>query len=121
VRKMSKEDIRPPVNLKLDSLTDLARMLASSSQRDRMASMLYFEHQGKHVFGTMISHHGYYELYGMPLWVYTITDEPPKGNFLSYSSREKEEIEFVKVPQSEPLKFYLPIIRLAEKLEILDF
>ncbi|NHI82885.1 MAG: hypothetical protein EAX81_01090 [Candidatus Thorarchaeota archaeon] len=118
---MSKDDVRSPVNLKLESLTDLARMLlGSSAQRDRMPSMLYFEHEGKHVFGTMISHHGYYELYGLPLWIYTVTDEAPAGNFLSYSSREKEEIEFVNVPQSEPLKFYLAIIRLADKIEILD-
>jgi hypothetical protein len=117
---MSKADLRSPVNIKLETLTDLARMLVSSSQRDRMASMLYFEHNGKHIFGTLISHHGYYELYGMPLWVYTEREEGPTGSFLSYTSREKEEIEFVAVPQSEPLKYFLPVIRLKEKLEILD-
>jgi len=82
--------------------------------------MLYFEHNGKHIFGTLISHHGYYELYGMPLWVYTEQDDGPTGNFLSYTNRDKEEIEFVKVPQSEPLKVFLPVIYLSEKLEILD-
>lgn len=118
--KMSKEDIRPPVNLKLSSMTDLARMLVSWSQRDRPASMLYFEHEGKHVYGTMISNHGYYEYYGMPLWIYYEADEPPKGNFLAYKARPKESLKFVDAFESEPMIVHLPIIRLAEKLEILD-
>ncbi len=116
---MSEANLRSPVNIKLETLTDLARMLVSSSQRDRMASMLYFKHKGKHIFGTLISHHGYYELYGMPLWVYTEQESGPTGNFLSYTSRENEEIKFVAVPESEPLKYFLPIIKLKEKLDIL--
>jgi hypothetical protein len=64
---MSKDDIRPPVNMKIASMIDLARMLVSWSQRERPASMLYFEHKGKHIYGTLISNHGYYEYYGLPL------------------------------------------------------
>jgi hypothetical protein len=101
-------------------MMELARMLVSSSQRDRPASILYFEHKGKHYYGTMISHHGYYELYGMPLWVYIEGEGPPEGSFLSYTSRDKEAIKFVKTPEAEPRVAYLPIIRLAEKLPILD-
>ena len=117
---MSKSDIRPPVNLLISSMTDLARMLVSWSQRDRPASMLYFEHQGKHIYGTLISNHGYYEMYGLPLWCYTIADSPPAGNFLAYKARPKESIEFLDTIDSEPMVVHLPIIRLAEKLEILD-
>ena len=68
-------------------MMDLARMLASSGQANRPASMLYFEHKGKHIYGTLISHHGYYELYGMPLWVYTEGEGPPEGSYLTYSNR----------------------------------
>lgn len=82
--------------------------------------MLYFEDKGRHIYGTLISHHGYYELYGMPLWVYTEGEGPPEGSFLLYRNRDKEEIKFVKAPESEPRTFHLPVIRLAEKLEILD-
>lgn len=117
---MSKDDIRPPVNLRIASMTDLARMLVSWSQRDRPASMLYFEHNGEHVYGTLISNHGYYEMYGLPLWIHTILDHPPKGNFLSYKSRPKEAIDFVDTVETEPMVIFLPIIRLSEKLEILD-
>ena len=101
-------------------MTDLARMLVSWSQRDRPASMLYFEYEGKHIYGTLISNHGYYEMYGLPLWIYTELDEAPKGNFLSYKARPKESVEFVDTIDSEPMVVHLPIIRLAEKLEILD-
>ncbi|UCE10203.1 MAG: hypothetical protein JSW61_14725 [Candidatus Thorarchaeota archaeon] len=117
---MSKADIRPPVNLKLASMRDLARMLVSWSQRDRPASMLYFEHNGKHIYGTLISNHGYYEYYGMPMWVYTEGEGPPEGNFLSYKSRPEESVQFMQAIESEPMVVYLPIITLADKLEVLD-
>jgi hypothetical protein len=118
---MSKADIRPPVNLKIASMTDLARMLVSWSQRDRPASMLYFEHEGKHIYGTLISNHGYYEMYGLPLWIYTVREIEPEGNFLAYTARPKETVSFVDAVESEPMTVHLPIIRLSEKLEILDF
>ncbi|MDF1538204.1 MAG: hypothetical protein P1Q69_04820 [Candidatus Thorarchaeota archaeon] len=117
---MSKADIRPPVNLKIATMTDLARMLVSWSQRDRPASMLYFEYKGKHVYGTLISNHGYYEMYGLPLWIYTEREVEPEGNFLAYSARPKESVSFVDSIESEPMTVHLPIIRLSEKLEILD-
>jgi hypothetical protein len=118
---MSKDDIRPPINLKIASMIDLTRMLVSWSQRERPASMLYFEHKGKHIYGTLISNYGYYEYRGMPLWVHAEGDGPPAGNYISYRSRPKEEIDFVEnLADAEPMTIFLPIIRLAEKLEILD-
>ena len=102
-------------------MTDLARMLVSWSQRDRPASMLYFEHKGKHIYGTLIPVHGYYEHYGLPLWVHIEGDGPPEGSFLSYTTRPKEKVEFVEsISESGTMVFYLPIVCLAEKLEILD-
>ncbi len=117
---MTGAEIQPPVNLQLDSINDLARMLVSWSQRDRPANILYFEHEGKHIFGTLISHHGYYENYGIPLWVYTVEDAPPNGNFLQYSPRPEEKVTFVQVVSSEPMLVHLPIIRMKKKLDILD-
>jgi len=101
--------------MKLASMMDLARMLVSWSQRDRPASMLYFEHNGKHIYGTMISNHGYYEYQGLPLWIYTEGDSAPDGNFLAYRARPSESIRFVKSIDSEPMTVHLPVIRLAEK------
>ncbi len=117
---MTREDIRPPVNLRIASMIDLARMLVSWSQRDRPASMLHFEHKGKHIYGTLISNHGYYEMYGLPLWVYVETDEAPSGNFLAYRSRPKEEVKFVDSVEAEPMVLHLPIVNLAHMPEILD-
>ena len=119
---MSKADIRPPVNLKVASLQDLARMLVSWSQRERPASMLYFKDNGKHIFGTLISNHGYYEYQGVPLWIYAESDSPPTGQFLSYKAHPAEEVEFVTALPDIPDRTtaHLPIIELSEKLEILD-
>jgi hypothetical protein len=120
VQNVSKADIRPPVNLKLASMSDLARMLVSWSQRDRAASMLYFEHKGKHIYGTLISNHGFYLYIGLPMWIYAEGEGPPEGNFLMYKSRPEEEVRFIQSIESEPMVVYLPVIKLAEKLEILD-
>ncbi|MFW9967518.1 MAG: hypothetical protein ACFFEA_10230 [Candidatus Thorarchaeota archaeon] len=117
---MSNEGIRSPVNFKLESMMDLARMLASSGQANRPASLLYFKHKGKHIYGTLISHHGYYELYGVPLWVYTEGEGPPDGSYLSYTNRDKEAYEFTSTPSMEPRVAYMPVIKLAEKLAIID-
>lgn len=117
---VTQKEIRPPVNLKIATMKDLARMLVSWSQRDRPASMLYFEHRGKHIYGTLISNHGYYEMYGLPLWVYTEGEGPPKGNFLMYKTREKETIEFTESVDSDPMTIHLPIIRLTDKPSIID-
>ena len=114
VLKVSGGSIKPPVNMKIASIEDLARMLASWSQRDRPASMLYFEHNNKHIYGTLISNHGYYEYQGLPLWIYIETDSPPGGVFLAYRARPKEVVEFVDTIDSEPMTFHLPIIKLAE-------
>ncbi|MCF2136597.1 MAG: hypothetical protein K9W43_05075 [Candidatus Thorarchaeota archaeon] len=113
-------DLRPPVNLKIATMVDLARMLATWSQRDHPASLIHFENEGKHIYGTLLSHHGYYEMYGLPLWIYVETDEAPAGSFLSYKSRPKEEIRFVETIESEPMVLHFPLVNLSEKLSILD-
>lgn len=82
--------------------------------------MLYFKHGGRHIYGTLISNHGYYEMYGLPLWIYTESDREPPGNFLAYSARPKESVTFVDTVESEPMTVHLPIIRLADPLEILE-
>ncbi|RDE13225.1 MAG: hypothetical protein C4K49_08855 [Candidatus Thorarchaeota archaeon] len=117
---VTQKEIRPPVNLKIATMKDLARMLVSWSQRDRPASMLYFEHRGKHIYGTLISNHGYYEMYGLPLWVYTEGEAPPEGNFLTYKTREKETIGFTESVDSDPMTVHLPIIRVAAKPDFID-
>lgn len=111
--------MRPPINLKIASMMDFVRMLVSWSQRDRPASVFYFLHEGRHIYGTLISNHGYYEMYGLPFWVYTETDSAPGGRFLQYRSRPEEKVEFVDTVEPEPMTMYLPVIRLAEALSIL--
>ncbi len=106
--------------MRVASMLDLVRMLVSWSQRDRPVTVLYFEHNGRHIYGTLTSNHGYYEMYGLPLWVFTEGNSAPTGNFIAYRSRPKESVEFIETVDSEPLVFHLPIVRLAEKLEVLE-
>ncbi len=118
---LTKADIRPPVNIKLESLDDLVRMLVFGSPRDRPANLLHFERDGKHIYGNLVPNHGYYEYYGLPLWIYVESDIPPDGKFIAYHSRPEEKVDIVDKMESEPMVAYLSIIKLAEPLEILDF
>ncbi|MBY8999197.1 MAG: hypothetical protein KGD60_15920, partial [Candidatus Thorarchaeota archaeon] len=69
----------------------------------------------------LISNHGYFQYYGLPLWVHAEGDGPPKGSFLAYKARPKEALDWVEtLADAEPMTVHLPVIRLANKLEILD-
>jgi len=106
--------IRPAVSLRLRSLTDLIRLLVAWG-RERGTYMFYFEKEGKHVYGALIgSFPGYYELRGLPFFVYVVDDEPPKGNFIRYIGHQEEKIEFVKAVEVDPKARFIPIIYLAE-------
>ena len=109
------KELPPAVPLKLSSLEDLARMLVFWMARERGASILYFKKDGKHVYGTLtVSFPGYYELRGLPLFICTIKDEAPKGQFLRYQGSPEEAITFVKSIEMDPKYQYIPIIKLAE-------
>ncbi|MBS7250351.1 MAG: hypothetical protein QXS27_02950 [Candidatus Jordarchaeaceae archaeon] len=107
--------LEPAVPLKLSSLEDLARMLVFWVARERGASILYFEKDGKHIYGALtVSFPGYYELRGVPLFICVIGKEAPKGQFLRYQGQPEESIAFVKSIEIDPKYQYIPIIKLAE-------
>jgi len=112
-------DTKPPINIRLKSLVDLARMLASRATREMTSNILYFEHKSKHIFGTMINNQGYYNWYGIPYWIYSKEDSPPETPFLAYEIRPKEKISWVETLE-DPTKKYFPIIFLSQKIEILN-
>ncbi|MGQ9721962.1 MAG: hypothetical protein ACUVXA_11645 [Candidatus Jordarchaeum sp.] len=110
-----KTRLQPAVPLKLESLEDLARMLVFWMARERGASILYFEKDGKHIYGALtVSFPGYYDLRGLPLFICVVGKEAPKGQFLRYQGQPEESITFVKSIEIDPKFTYIPIIKLAE-------
>lgn len=114
-RVSEKTPLQPAIPLKLNSLDDLARMLVFWMTRERGASILYFEKDGKHIYGALtVSFPGYYDLRGLPLFICVVRDEAPKGKFLRYQGHPEETITFVKSIEIDPKYQYIPIIELAE-------
>ncbi|MEM3585826.1 MAG: hypothetical protein QXO71_00770 [Candidatus Jordarchaeaceae archaeon] len=109
------KELSPAVPLKLSSLEDLARMLVFWMGRERGASILYFEKDGKHIYGALtVSFPGYYELRGLPLFICVVGNTAPKGHFLRYQGTPEESVTFVKSIEVDPKYQYIPIIKLAE-------
>lgn len=110
---MSGNVVRPAVSLRLKSLADLVRLLVTWS-RERGTHIFYFEKDGKHVYGALIgSFPGYYELRGLPLFIYIVDDKPPRGNFIRYIGHQEEKIDFVSAVEVDPKATFIPIIYLA--------
>ena len=107
--------LQPAVPLKLASLEDLARMLVFWMTRERGVSILYFEKDGKHIYGALTaSFPGYYELRGLPLFICVVRDKAPEGKFIRYQGQPEESVSFVKSIEIDPKYHYIPIVKLAE-------
>lgn len=112
-RTMSEVAVKPAVPLCLKSLADLVRFLVAWS-RERGTHIFHFEKSGKHVYGALIgSFPGYYELRGLPLFIYFVDDKPPKGNFIRYIGHQEEKVEFVDAVEVDPKATFIPVIHLA--------
>ncbi len=107
------EKIKPAISLRLKGLVDLVRLLVTWG-RERGTHIFYFEKDGKHVYGALIgSFPGYYELRGLPFFIYIVDDKPPKGNFIRYVGHQEEKIEFVNAIEVDPKSTFIPIINLV--------
>ncbi len=102
----------------LDSLSDLARMLAARGPREQAPSILLFNHNSKFILGTISTMHGWYDFYGLPIFIYVTLDEKPKGHFLQYESNSDKATCVDNA--SSPGKFYFPIIKLKRKPEFIE-
>ncbi len=108
-------DIKPALTLKVRDLKNLVRLLITWTTgviRERTTNVLYFKQNNKHIYGAFTISLGYYELRGLPLFIWTVGEEP-KGVFIKYRSQPTEELEFSN-NTDDPKYQYLPIIFLAE-------
>lgn len=105
--------IEPTTLVKVKSLSDLARFAASMSTLGQMIYIIHFEHEGKHVYGLFAVYHDYYNLYGLPIFYYYISNEKLNGRYLLIKTEESREYVLVS-EGSKPGWVAIPIISLDE-------
>ncbi|MEM0217325.1 MAG: hypothetical protein QXM73_01045 [Candidatus Nezhaarchaeales archaeon] len=110
---MSERKIEPTTLIRVKSLNDLARFAASMSTLGQMIYVIHFEHEGKHVYGLFAVYHDYYNLYGLPIFYYYISNEKLNGKYLLIKTEEGKEYVLVS-EGSKPGWVAIPIISLDE-------
>ncbi|MHA2504235.1 MAG: hypothetical protein ACXAE3_15360 [Candidatus Kariarchaeaceae archaeon] len=112
-------DIEPSKTMKMESLTDLLRLVVSIMSRGNAARYLYYgQKDGHHIYFMTHSVGGWYKLRGLPVTIAAFTDIEPETNFIEYTSPvsgETEGYKFVdELKTASTSSVPIPIIRLAE-------
>ena len=82
--------------MKLKNLDNLVRLVHFWTLRERTATILHFKKGDRHIMGTFTALPGYYNLEGLPLFLYVETKEGPKGPFIRYRSDPSEEWDYAE-------------------------
>lgn len=113
-------DLQSALKLKISSLPDLLRMIASTALPEQSPTLLSFQAgPNKWILASLILLPAWYQLRSLPILVYIEQKEPPEGPFFRYRATEKdiEEIEFSHSTKDSSFG-YIPIIQLAEVPEV---
>ncbi|MCS7368783.1 MAG: cren protein [archaeon GBS-70-058] len=111
---MSLEEIPSPIPMRVESLEDLARFMASIAGLGQPAYALQFEYNGLNYIGVIAIYRDYYKWYGVPVFYYYESKTPLHGKYLLVRSEESGEL--IKTSNGvQPGWIAVPIIRLKEK------
>ena len=108
--------LHPALKLKIASLPDLLRMIASTALPEQSPTLMSFQvGPNKWILGSLILLPSWYDLRSLPILVYIEREEPPEGPFFRYRATEmdKEEIGFCQSTKDASYG-YIPIIQLVE-------
>lgn len=105
--------------MKLKNLDNLVRLVHFWTLRERTATILHFKRGNKHIMGTFTALPGYYNLEGLPLFLYVESDDPPKGPFIKYRSDPSEEWGYTDGTFDRKW-LYIPLITLDKVPEFLS-
>ena len=105
--------------LRIKGIEDLARFAASHIALGQPAYILHFKHGDRHIYGTFLVYHDYYNLYGVPLFYYYESLEEVKGRYLLVKAEETRE----NVVFSDGVRagwIAVPIVNLMEKPDFIN-
>jgi hypothetical protein len=112
----NESELQSAQKLKIESLPDLLRMIASTALPEQSPTLMSFQtSSNKWILGSLILLPAWYHLRSLPILVYIERDEAPEGPFFRYraTEQEKEEIDFCHSTK-DPSYGYIPIIQLAD-------
>jgi hypothetical protein len=105
-------ELKPSTLMKLKDLDNLVRLVHWWAARERTATILFFKKGEKYIMGTMTSIPGWYDLEGMPLFLYVETKQKPKGAFIKYKADPEEQWDYAK-GTFDRTWMYIPLIELS--------
>ena len=112
---MCEGGLKPAVNLRVKSLEDLARLLASKafSSGKEVSPVFYFKIGDYHVYGSLLFTDGFFDLNTLPIFAFYASKTRLRGSFIGYRIEAGREIvEFVEAPEGTGLFF--PVVELPE-------
>ncbi len=116
---LATQELKPAVLMKIKDLNNLVRLVHFWTLRERTATILHFRRGKKHIMGTFTALPGYYNLEGLPLFLYVELDTGPKGPFIKYTSDPEEQWDYAKGTFDRKW-LYIPLIELCEVPEFLS-
>jgi hypothetical protein len=109
---MTEVDLKPAVLMKLKDFANLIRLVSFWTMRERTATILHFKKGKRHIMGTYTILPGYYDLEGLPLFIYIEQEEGPKGPFVKYRADPSEEWSYTEGTFDRQFPIYIPLITL---------
>jgi hypothetical protein len=106
-------DLQPAVLMRIKDLANLVRLVHFWTLRERTATILHFKRKGKYIMGTFTALPGYFQLEGLPLFLYVELDEGPKGPFIKYRSDPEEQWDYASGTFDRKW-LYIPLIELSK-------
>lgn len=111
---MKETEVRCVESIEVRSLSDLARFAASMAALGQPVYVVHFKDGERHVYGVFAVYHDYYDLYGVPLFYYYVSDEELDGTYILIKAEESRES--VQVSHgTRPGWVAIPIVSLKSK------
>ncbi len=98
-------EIKPLYSIKVSSIADIARFAAMMISLGQPAYLIHFKHEDKNYYGMLAIFHDYFNLNGVPIFYYCISESEGKyvlvkvdegGEVISFS--DKTKVGFISIP-----------------------
>lgn len=89
---MKEDDFKPPIMMRVKSIEDIARFVASAAAMGQPIYLLSFPVGEKQIYGLLAVYHDYFDYYGVPLFYYHTSEKILAGKYLLVKTEETREL-----------------------------
>lgn len=110
------EELRKVVAVRVNDISDIARMAASVMTLGQPMYIIRFKHDNKYIYGILAVFRDYYNYYGIPMFYYYVDEDNKYANakyLLLKADESGERVEAAK--GSRPGWVSIPVVELKEK------